>query len=314
MRCKKSDDGGLPTLESVESRYQDLSFGKLFTYCAGRGISLRQETFKNNLGLLTGNGRYNLLAQLLSDDCHMPFRLSVFRGTTKAAPLFTIKEFGNNCILLALEKILEYGDVINVMQVDERNRIMERKEIPLFNQDAFREAIVNAVVHNKWVDGNAPMISVFSDRIEILSRGTLASGQNLEGFFLGMSVPVNQKLSDLFLQLHISERSGRGVPKITDAYGEKAFEIRDNSITVILPFSFVTDVAETANGRGRTMGKTAEMVYLAIRDNPNITRKQMEAKIGVGSTTIQKSIAFLKNNGWITRMGSNKTGYWRIEK
>ena len=51
---------------------------------------------------------------------------------------------------------------------------MERKEIPLFNQDAFREAIVNAVVHNKWVDGNAPMISVFSDRIEILSRGTLA--------------------------------------------------------------------------------------------------------------------------------------------
>lgn len=107
---------------------------------------------------------------------------------------------------------------------------------------------------------------------------------------------------------------GRGVPKITDAYGEKAFEIRDNSIAVILPFSFVTDVAETANGRGRTMGKTAEMVYLAIRDNPNITRKQMEAKIGVGSTTIQKSIAFLKNNGWITRMGSNKTGYWRIEK
>ena len=127
-----------------------------------------------------------------------------------------------------------------------------------------------------------------------------------------MSVPVNQKLSDLFLQLHISERSGRGVPKITDVYGEKAFEIRDNSITVILPFSFVTDVAETANGRGRTMGKTAEMVYLAIRDNPNITRKQMEVKIGVGSTTIQKSIAFLKNNGWITRMGSNKTGYWRI--
>ncbi len=55
--------------------------------------------------------------------------------------------------------------------------------------------------------------------------------------------------------------------------------------------------------------------YISALSNAAVlTGKQMEAKIGVGSTTIQKSIAFLKNNGWITRMGSNKTGYWRIEK
>ena len=61
------------------------------------------------------------------------------------------------------------------------------------------------------------MIMVFSDRIEILSRGTIPPGQTMEGFFAGESVPVNQKLSDIFLQLHISEQTGRGVPKITEA-------------------------------------------------------------------------------------------------
>ena len=98
----------------------------------------------------------------------------------------------------------------------EPDRVVERKEVPLFDNKAFREAIINAVLYNKWVEGNEPMISVFSDRIEILSRGTLAPAQTMEGFFLGESIPVNEKLSEIFLQLHISEKSGRGVPKITE--------------------------------------------------------------------------------------------------
>lgn len=47
------------------------------------------------------------------------------------------------------------------------------------------EAVINAVLHNQWVSGNEPMISVFSDRIEILSRGTIPLAQTIEGFYLG---------------------------------------------------------------------------------------------------------------------------------
>ena len=83
------------------------------------------------------------------------------------------------------------------------------------------------------------MITVFSDRIEILSRGKMPPGQTMEGFFAGESVPVNQRLSDMFLQLHISERTGRGVPKITEVYGKKTYEFRENSIVVSIPFTRV---------------------------------------------------------------------------
>lgn len=68
---------------------------------------------------------------------------------------------------------------------------------------------------------------MFPDRIEILSRGTIPLGQTMEGFFAGESVPVNQKLSDMLLQLHISERTGRGVPKITEVYGKGTYEFRE---------------------------------------------------------------------------------------
>ena len=286
---------GLPTIETVESEYQDLTFVRLFTYYAGRGITLRQETFEKNLGLRTKDGKYNMMAQLLSDDCHMPIRISIFRGETKAAPLFSVREFGNTCILLALDKILEYSDVINLIQTDERNRIMERKEVSLFNADAYREAVINAFVHNKWIDGNAPMITVFSNRIEILSRGTLAPEQTIEGFFLGESIPVNRKLSDLFLQLHISERSGRGVPKITEMYGRDAFEFRENSIVVTLPFTILEDsLVDKPVDKKPKMNEQMEKVLLEIRNNPNITQPQLVKIMNIGKSMIQRYISNLK--------------------
>ncbi len=73
------------------------------------------------------------------------------------------------------------------------------------------------------------MISVFCDRIEILSCGSIPAGQTLEGFFAGESVPVNQKLSEIFLQLHISEKTGRGVPIVVEKYGKSAYEFRENA-------------------------------------------------------------------------------------
>ena len=161
---------GLPTICNTESEYQDLTFDKMFVYYATKGITLNKRTFKKNLGLLTENGKYNLLAQLVSDDSHIPIRFAIFNGTTKASTMYSVREFGNTCILFSLDKVLEYGDVLNVPQADERGRKVERKEVPLFDEEAFREAIVNAFVHNQWITGNAPMITAFSDRIEILCQ------------------------------------------------------------------------------------------------------------------------------------------------
>ena len=163
-------DGRVETIESLPAKYQELTFQKLFGYYGSKGIVLKNETFEKNLGLRNKNGDYNLLAQLLSDDSHIPIRVSIFEGESKATQLLSVREFGNNCLLYSLDNILQYGDVINIIQADEEGRVVERKDVPLFNNDAFREAIINAILHNYWVSCNEPMISVFSDRIEILSR------------------------------------------------------------------------------------------------------------------------------------------------
>ncbi len=150
---------------------------------------------------------------------------------------------------------MDFGDTLNIPQADERERKVERKEVKLFSEGAFREAVINAFVHNNWLTGASPMFTYYEDRIEIVSFGSLPPGQTRDGFFEGLSIPVNMKLAEIFLQLHISERSGRGVPRIVSEYGKEAFDFRDNAIVVTIPFNRLNlDNAEdrTIHEKGRS--------------------------------------------------------------
>nr|MBP3281084.1 putative DNA binding domain-containing protein [Treponema sp.] len=309
---------GFPTTENTPSDYQDLSFEKLFIYYGAKGLSLKKSTFKKNLGLLTADGRYNVLAQILSDNSHIPIRVAIFSGTTKSSKLFSVREFGFQCLLYSLDEILRYGDVLNILQTDESNRIVERKEVPLFENDAFREAVINAFVHNKWVSENEPMITVYSDRIEILSRGALPPEQTLEGFFAGESVPVNKRLSEIFLQLHISERTGRGVPKITEKYGRNAYEFRENSIVVRIPFNWLknseVEKSDIPTKPEQFLNETQKKVLSEIQKNPKVTKEGLSKLVKRGKTAVDTAISILKKLGFIERRGSRKSGFWQVVK
>ena len=307
---------GPATMANTEASNQDLSFVRLFTYYAGRGIELRTRTFAKTLGLLTRTGAYNLLAQLLSDDSGTPIRVSIFQGATKATPLYSVREFGNTCLLISLEQVLDYIDVLNVVQADERNRIVERKDVPLMNSRAVREAVINAFVHNRWVGGNAPMFTVYSDRLEIVSHGALPPDQTMEGFYAGVSVPVNKELSDIFLQLHISERSGRGVPKIVEEYGRGSYAFESGFITLTIPFHRIG--AERSSGSSSPLAPpvglnaTQQKVLDLIRDDPNITHNGLATALGKSTVTAQKAVRFLREHGFIERVGSDRSGWWRV--
>lgn len=76
-------DGRTETIETLPAKDQDLTFQKLFGYYGSKGIVLNQQTFIKNLGLKNEEGKFNLLAQLLSDNSHFPLRVSIFDGKTK---------------------------------------------------------------------------------------------------------------------------------------------------------------------------------------------------------------------------------------
>ena len=310
------------SLETICSQYQDLTFNSLINYYGSKGIYLNIETFKENLGLLTADGHYNLLAQLLSDNSRINVRVAVFAGKTKADPMFSVKEFGMMNLLLSLDKVLDYGDTFNIPQADERHRMITRKEVSLFDANAYREAIINAFVHNDWTRNNAPMFTFYSDRIEILSHGALSPKLTIKDFYKGKSEPTNKKLSDIFVQLHISERTGRGVPTILKSYGENAFEFASNWIQVTIPFNFIHAVEYQINPNvvnksgeyvvNKNLNKSQISILKSLRNNPNITIEGISRETGLGHTAIQNNLNKLSDLKIIQRIGSRKNGYWEV--
>ena len=51
-----------------------------------------------------------------------------------------------------------------------------------------------------------------------------------------------------------------------------------------------------------------------IRNNPNATQAQLPQIIGIGLSVIENNIGFLKEDSSIERIGSNKTGYRKVNE
>lgn len=109
------------------------------------------------------------------------------------------------------------------------------------------------------------------------------------------------------------------MPIITEKYGKEAFEFRENSIVVKIPFNWINvmgnkmgDKMGNKNSEGIRLNDTQMKILEVIRNNPNITKKQIQEKIGKSKTTVDKVISYLKENGIIEHIGSNKAGYWKV--
>ena len=154
--------------------------------------------------------------------------------------------------------------------------------------------------------------------MEILSHGGLAIDQDETGFFNGSSLPVNESLASIFLQLGISERSGRGVPKIVSKYGKQAIKIEKNRITVTIPFNkinvnkFNVVYDKVYNKVDFKLNKSQDTIIKLIRNNPNITADQMAIQIGISVPAIKKNLKQLTDNNIIKRVGAKKNGYREI--
>ena len=55
------------------------------------------------------------------------------------------------------------------------------------------------------------------------------------------------------------------------------------------------------------------LILEELRNNPNLTIVQLSEVIGVGVTATENNIKFLRENGYIERIGSKKGGCWTVK-
>ena len=96
---------------------------------------------------------------------------------------------------------------------------IQRIEQFMFPQEAFREILLNAVVHKDYSACNPIQISVYEDKIYIWNDGEMPSElDSTEKLFeKHSSKPYNPKLANVFFKSGMIEAWGRGFDKIKEA-------------------------------------------------------------------------------------------------
>lgn len=300
-------------ITEIPSSYKHLTFKILKNYLLSNNVHINEETFLENLHLLTPDGKYNYLGEILADKNDISINVATFDSVDKSKYVGR-EEFGGKCLLLAMEQAKNYVTSLNKTFVEVGQ--IPRKERKLFDQEAFDQAWINACVHNKWTESDHPGIYIYKDRIDIESFGGIPKVLTKEQFIKGKSAPVNKRLFDIFKSCHFAEESGFGVPSIVRAYGESAYEFSENFIDVILKFQRTTrekydTITEKSDVNARSQRKPIknEIIEL-LSNNPYLSRKELSVIIGVTEGSIRHHLNKLHESGTIERVGPDKGGYW----
>lgn len=60
--------------------------------------------------------------------------------------------------------------------------------------------------------------------------------------------------------------------------------------------------------------ETNQKIIEMLRKDEKSTQKKISEELGVSLRTVKRNMAALQENGVIVRVGSNKSGYWKVNR
>lgn len=296
----KETDGD--SYEERRSLNQNLTFSVLLKEFEKAKLKLEEPQMKT-LGIIGEDGLYSNLALLLSDQCHHSIKAAVFEGNTKN--LFKDRYEFDGSVLKQMREIYAFVDRYN------RTRSivvgLDRFDSRDYPESALREALLNSIVHKEYGFGSSTLISVFDDRIEVLSVGGLVKGLTKEDIMIGTSILRNKKLANIFYRLKWIEAYGTGILKINEAYEGSGqtpvIEITENAFKVTLPA-----ILEKARKQVKEIEyNTSESKILELIESVGqIKRADVENELGVSQAMAVKLLKTLLEKKAIARHGTGK--------
>ena len=307
--------GNTDIITQISSEQQDLSFEGTIKYLSENGVhTYGSKKLLENVGMHNKDGKYNYLAYLLSDQNDMIIKVMRFAGIDKT----TVDErfvFSKQSLLATVQDILDYFRLIDITRKVDLST-GKRSEIPLFDFESFREAWINACVHNTWTEKMPPSVYMYDDRIEVVSYGGLPYGLSEEGFYAGTSKPVNHRLFNIFITCGFSEQSGHGIPQIVKMYGREAFSFRDGMLIVTIPLAYTPDYvkARLATKTAVSMLTSNQVSVLQyLQDHPNATLQETADKCGLSLGGVKKITGKLQELNLLQRRGAKNKTTWIVQ-
>ena len=103
--------------------------------------------------------------------------------------------------------------------------------------------------------------------------------------------------------------------RILNSYDRTVFEISEHFIRVIFPFSWSDQKERVAVSEqiGDDNGDDMKILLLLERE-PDSTAKKLSEKVGFSTRKISRIIKSLRDAEKIIRVGSDRKGYWKVNR
>ena len=325
LKMIKESDG--ERFECARSLNQSLTFVAAQQEFQRRGIPL-EEAQQRSLQLVTADGLYTNLALLLSDQCPFTIKAARFSGTDKYT--FQDRAEFSGSLFAQLEQAYAYLEKHN--QLGSRFSGLHRIDRRDYPDEALREALLNAAIHRDYSYHSSILISIFDDRMEIVSMGGLMPGLTQGDIMMGISLQRNENLAAVFYRLQLVEAFGTGLPRINLAYKKAArkpeIHVSENAFKIVLPNQNTgcTSAAgeclelrepETSYHPDRP-AQPAPLHHQRVLDylaaHPTITRPQAERLLAVSQATAARLLARMTSEGSLQRQGQGRDTCYQLPR
>lgn len=290
-------DGENLTYEQLPSPDQKLTFETLSQkLCSALNVSTVNDDILKTLGLLK-NGTYNRAAALLADSNSYP-GIDIVQFGMSINEMLDRTTVERTSILTQFEAAM---DKFELHLCFEQIEGTVRKTVEKVPREAFREAIANALIHRTWDIEARVRVSIFADRVEISSPGSLPVGLSEEEYLTGrVSILRNPILAEVFYRLGYIEKFGTGIFRIKEAYRTKLekpqFKISENSVTVVLPIL------------GSQSGISNEESFLleTMSSGRHYSRTELDTSMNSEKTKTIRLLNSLINKGLVIAEGASR--------
>ncbi len=305
LKMIKETDGD--KYESIRSIEQKLTFYETEKEFHLANIEFGEQQ-KKTLHFINEDKMFTNLARLLSDQCTHTIKAAVFEGSEKTN--FKDRAEFSGSLLKQINDAYEYINRYNKVHSEYSN--LHRIDIRDYPEQTIREALLNAIVHRDYSFSGSTLISIFDDRVEIVTIGGLIKGISYDDMMLGVSIQRNENLANVFYRLGLIEAFGTGIPKIMKSYSKYSvkplIEVTDNAFKITLPnINAVKDVTfNNTSNEGKVLAMFA--------NQGSIKRIDIEDCLGVSQATAARILKKLIDNKDIIKIGKGKNLIYKRNK
>ena len=188
--------------------------------------------------------------------------------------------------------------------------------------EALRESLANAVCHRDYGSPHDIQLRVYEDSVAISSPGQLPFDMPMEMLMnpAHASRPRNRLIAQALYDMGVIEHYGRGIKRIKEecdgngnAYPEWTDRIGEFLTTYRKRATDQKGLGEKLGEKlGGKLGENRRLILEVFRSDPQCSMPFVAEKLKISTTAVENNVSWLKQHGYLRRVGPDKGGHWEV--